>query len=157
MVEIERKFLVESSDYKALASKQYRIVQGFLSTHPERVVRVRIKADQGYLTIKGKSDASGLSRYEWEKEIPLAEAKELLKICEENSIDKIRYEVIVDRHMFEVDEFFGDNQGLVIAEIELKDQLETFTRPDWLGREVTGETHYYNSNLIRNPYKDWSV
>ena len=157
MVEIERKFLVESQAYKKLASKQYRIVQGFLSTHPERVVRVRIKADQGYLTIKGKSDASGLSRFEWENEIPLIEAEELLKICEENTIDKIRYEVIVGKHTFEVDEFFGDNKGLVVAEVELKDQLETFSRPDWLGREVTGEIHYYNSNLIKNPYKNWKV
>ena len=157
MVEIERKFLVESSAFKALASKQYRIVQGFLSTHPERVVRVRIKADQGYLTIKGKSDASGLSRFEWENEIPLADAEELLKICEDTTIDKIRYEVIVGKHTFEVDEFFGDNKGLVVAEVELQDQPETFSRPDWLGREVTGEIHYYNSNLTKNPYKDWKI
>lgn len=157
MIEIERKFLVESDEYKALASKQYRIVQGFLNTHPERVVRVRIKGETGYLTIKGKSDVSGLSRYEWERQIPIAEAKELLQICEENTIDKIRYEVVVKGHTFEVDEFLGDNKGLVIAEVELKDQLETFSRPSWLGREVTGEVHYYNSNLIKNPYKEWEV
>ncbi len=149
MVEIERKFLVKSEAYKELASKKYRIVQGFLNSDPERVVRVRIKEDKGFLTVKGKSDVSGLTRFEWETEIPLADAESLLKICEEGLIDKIRYEVIVDGKTFEVDEFFGNHRGLTIAEIELEHTLETFKRPNWLGEEVTGQTQYYNSNLAK--------
>lgn len=155
MLEIERKFLVKSEAYKALASKQYRIVQGFLNSNPERVVRVRIKEDKGFLTVKGKSDISGLTRFEWEMEISLEDAENLLKICEKGSIEKIRYEVIVEGKTFEVDEFFGNNKGLTIAEIELEDKLETFKRPSWLGEEVTGQTQYYNSNLIENPYSNW--
>ncbi len=155
MLEIERKFLVKSEAYKALASKQYRIVQGFLNSNPERVVRVRIKEDKGFLTVKGKSDISGLTRFEWEVEISLEDAENLLKICEKGSIEKIRYEVIVEGKTFEVDEFFGNNKGLTIAEIELEDKLETFKRPSWLGEEVTGQTQYYNSNLIENPYSNW--
>ena len=154
-MEIERKFLVKSEAYKALASKQYRIVQGFLNSNPERVVRVRIKEDKGFLTVKGKSDISGLTRFEWEMEISLEDAENLLKICEKGSIEKIRYEVIVEGKTFEVDEFFGNNKGLTIAEIELEDKLETFKRPSWLGEEVTGQTQYYNSNLIENPYSNW--
>lgn len=157
MVEIERKFLVKSDAYKELASKKYRIVQGFLNSHPERVVRVRIKEEKGFLTVKGKSDVSGLTRFEWETEIPLADAENLLKICEEGNINKIRYEVIVEGKTFEVDEFFGTNKGLTVAEIELENQLETFKRPSWLGEEVTGQTQYYNSNLIINPYSKWEV
>src|SRR5690554_5836247 len=157
MVEIERKFLVKSDAYKELASKKYRIVQGFLNSDPERVVRVRIKEDKGFLTVKGKSDVSGLTRFEWETEIALADAENLLKICEDGIIDKIRYEVIVEGKTFEVDEFFGANKGLTVAEIELKNQLETFKRPSWLGEEVTGQTQYYNSNLIINPYSKWKV
>jgi len=155
MLEIERKFLVKSEAYKALASKQYRIVQGFLNSNPERVVRVRIKEDKGFLTVKGKSDISGLTRFEWEMEISLEDAENLLKICEKGSIEKIRYEVIIEGKTFEVDEFFGNNKGLTIAEIELEDKLETFKRPSWLGEEVTGQTQYYNSNLIENPYSNW--
>ncbi len=157
MIEIERKFLVTSDTYKSVASKKYRIVQGFLNSNSERVVRVRIKEDKGFLTVKGKSDVSGLSRFEWEIEIPLSDAENLLKICEKGVIDKIRYEVIIDGKTFEVDEFLGDNQGLVIAEIELKNPFETFKRPVWLGEEVTGKTQYYNSNLIINPYNKWSI
>lgn len=155
MYEIERKFLVKSDAYKALASKQYRIVQGFLSSDPERIVRIRIKDDKGFLTVKGKSDVSGLTRFEWETEIPLLDAENLIKICEKGIIDKVRYEVVVEGKTFEVDEFLGENKGLVIAEIELEDKLETFKRPSWLGNEVTGQTKYYNSNLISNPYKNW--
>lgn len=157
MIEIERKFLVKSDAYKSLASKQYRIVQGFLNSNPERVVRVRIKENKGFMTVKGKSDISGLARFEWETEILLSDAENLLKICEKGIIDKIRYEVIVERKTFEIDEFFGDNQGLVIAEIELENKLETFKRPTWLGEEVTGQAKYYNSNLIVNPYNKWEV
>lgn len=155
MLEIERKFLVKSEAYKALASKQYQIVQGFLNSNPERVVRVRIKDDKGFLTVKGKSDISGLSRFEWETEIPLADAESLLKICEKGIIEKIRYEVIFEGKTFEIDEFFGDNKGLTVAEVELDNKLETFKRPTWLDEEVTGQTKYYNSNLIENPYINW--
>lgn len=155
MQEIERKFLVNSDAYKTLASKKYRIVQAFLSSDPERVVRVRLKGDKGYLTIKGKTDVSGLSRFEWETEISPQDVENLLKICEKGIIDKIRYEVEVEGKTFEVDEFFGDNEGLVIAEVELNSELETFKRPTLLAEEVTGLPQYYNSNLISNPYKNW--
>lgn len=155
MQEIERKFLVNSDVYKTLASKKYRIVQAFLNSDPERVVRIRLKADKGYLTVKGKSDVSGLSRFEWETEISPQDVENLLKICEKGIIEKNRYEVIVDGKTFEVDEFLGDNKGLVVAEIELESKLETFKRPIWLAEEVTGKTEYYNSNLIKRPFKDW--
>lgn len=157
MQEIERKFLVKSDAYKALASKEYRIVQGFLNSNPERVVRVRLKGNKGFLTVKGKSDISGLSRFEWETEISPQDVENLLKICEKGIIEKTRYEVMVEGKIFEIDEFSGENKGLVIAEIELESKLETFKRPTWLGKEVTGQTKYYNSNLIANPYKQWSV
>ncbi|MGE4347728.1 MAG: CYTH domain-containing protein [Flavobacteriaceae bacterium] len=157
MIEIERKFLVKSDAYKSLASKQYRIVQGFLNSNSERVVRVRIKENKGFLTVKGKSDISGLTRFEWETEISLLDAENLLKICEKGIIDKMCYEVIVEGKTFEIDEFFGDNKGLVIAEIELESTLETFKRPIWLGEEVTGQIKYYNANLIANPYNKWKV
>lgn len=155
MLEIERKFLVLSDAYKQEALKQYRIVQGFLNSNPERVVRVRIKGDKGFITVKGKSDVAGLSRFEWEKEISVIEAEELLNLCEKGIIDKVRYEVLFAGKLFEIDEFFGENKGLVVAEIELQDKLETFERPLWLGEEVTGKQEYYNSNLIKNPYCDW--
>lgn len=155
MQEIERKFLVISNDFKKEAHKRTRIVQGFLNTHPERTVRIRIKGEHGYLTIKGKSNQSGLSRFEWEKEIPLAEAEELFPLCEPGIIDKIRFEVKVGNHTFEIDEFRGENEGLVIAEVELESENEAFESPDWLGEEVTAEDRYYNSNLSKNPYKTW--
>lgn len=155
MQEIERKFLVTSSDFKKEAHKQTRIVQGFLNTHPERTVRVRTKGNHGYLTIKGKSNPSGLSRFEWEKEIPLAEAEELFPLCEPGMIDKVRFEVNMGNHTFEVDEFRGENEGLIMAEVELRYENEAFESPDWLGEEVTGENKYYNSSLSKNPYKSW--
>lgn len=155
MQEIERKFLVNSEIYKTLSSKNYPIIQGFLNSHPERIVRVRIKEKKGFLTVKGKSDSSGLSRFEWETEIPLSDAKMLLNICEKGIIEKIRHEVVIEGKVFEIDEFSGENQGLVIAEIELENKLETFKRPTWLGKEVTGQTKYYNSNLITRPYTTW--
>ena len=154
-LEIERKFLVKSEDYKGLARKHYRIVQGYLSSNPERTVRVRIKGERGYLTVKGIANDSGLTRFEWEKEIAVAEADELLKICEPGVIDKIRYEVDFGNHTYEVDEFSGDNRGLVIAEIELSDENEAFDKPDWLGDEVTGDKRYYNSMLSLKPFSRW--
>jgi len=152
--EIERKFLVKG-EFKNLASKATRIVQGYLSSIPERTVRVRIKGDKGYITIKGIGNASGASRYEWEKEIPASEVEDLLKICEPGVIDKTRYLVKVDNHTFEVDEFYGDNMGLVLAELELSSEDESFQKPNWLGEEVTGNTKYFNSMLMKNPFTKW--
>lgn len=152
--EIERKFLVKG-EFKSQAIRSVRIIQGYLSSVPERTVRVRVKENKGYLTIKGKADETGVSRYEWEKEIPEAEARELLQLSEPGMIDKTRYLVPAGKHIFEVDEFYGDNAGLVIAEIELFDENETFQKPAWLGEEVTGDLRYYNAMLTRNPYKKW--
>ena len=153
--EIERKFLVKSADFKKEANKETRITQAYLSSIPERTVRVRIKGTKGFLTVKGIANQSGASRYEWEKEIPVSKAEELLKICESGAIDKTRYEIKSGDYIFEVDEFYGDNEGLIVAEIELKDESDIFDRPQWLGEEVTGDAKYYNSNLKKNPYKKW--
>lgn len=155
MVEIERKFLVLSEAYKAEAFKTTRIVQGFLNSHPERTVRVRVKENQGYLTVKGLTSSDGVTRFEWEKEISKTDAEALLTLCEKGIIDKIRYEVKVANHIYEVDEFFGENQGLVIAEIELQHINEPFEKPSWLGMEVTNQIKYYNSQLAKHPYKIW--
>lgn len=152
--EIERKFLVEG-DYKAEAYEQSRIVQGYISSARGRTVRIRICGEKGYITIKGASNASGTSRYEWEKEIPIAEAQELMKLCEPGVIDKTRYLVRSGRHTFEVDEFYGENQGLVVAEVELKHEDEPFAKPGFVGQEVTGDVRYYNSQLMKHPYTTW--
>ena len=153
--EIERKFLVNSDAFKEASIKQQRITQGYLSSVPERTVRVRIKGKTGFLTIKGIGNASGTSRYEWEKEISLAEAQDLLAICKPGVIDKTRYNVVVGNHIYEVDEFYGDNEGLVVAEVELKAEDEAFEKPSWLAEEVTGDPKYFNSMLMQNPYKNW--
>lgn len=153
--EIEKKFLVKGN-FKDRAASATRIVQGYLSSVPERTVRVRIKGDKGYITIKGIGNVSGATRYEWEKEIPVNEVEELLKICEPGVIDKTRYNVKAGNHTFEVDEFYGENQGLVVAEIELSSETESFEKPDWLGEEVTGDKKYYNSMLMKNPFTKWS-
>lgn len=155
MIEIERKFLVISNAFKTEAFKKTQITQGFLNTHKERTVRVRLKGDVGFITVKGKSTSDGLSRFEWEKEIPKQEAELLLKLCQPTIIDKIRYEVKAENHIFEIDEFFGENEGLVIAEIELEDEKETFKKPKWLGNEVTGSIKYYNSQLSKQPFNSW--
>ena len=155
MIEIERKFLVKSDAFKNEACQKFRIIQGFLNRDPERTVRVRLKDDKGILTVKGLSSDDGLSRFEWEKEISKNDAKALLEFCEIGVIDKIRYEIKVNNHIFEVDEFFGDNEGLVIAEVELQSEDETFSKPDWLGEEVTGNIKYYNSQLSKQPYNSW--
>ncbi len=152
--EIERKFLV-TGEFKSLASRQTRIVQGYLNSVPERTVRVRIKGDKGFLTIKGIGNASGASRFEWEKEISLQEAEQLLAICEPGVIDKIRYLVPSGHHTFEVDEFFGENEGLTVAEVELNSEDEAFVKPTFIGEEVTGDSKYYNSMLMKNPFKKW--
>ncbi|MFW5708215.1 MAG: CYTH domain-containing protein [Bacteroidota bacterium] len=152
--EIERKFLVKG-DFKSNAFNKIRIKQGYLSSVPERTVRVRIKGSNGFITIKGESNATGTSRYEWEKQIPANEAEELLALCEPGVIDKTRYLVKTKNHTFEVDEFYGDNEGLVIAEIELGSEDEAFEKPEWLGEEVTGEKKYFNAMLSKKPYRFW--
>ena len=152
--EIERKFLV-AGDFKQGASESFRLIQGYISTDPDRTVRVRINGSQGFLTIKGRSCADGLSRYEWEKEIPVEEARELMELCGPGVVDKTRYLVPFEGHVFEVDEFYGSNQGLVLAEIELADEQETFRKPSWLGEEVTGDIRYYNSMLMKCPFTEW--
>ena len=156
MTEIERKFLVTSEQFKREAFLQNRIVQGYLSSVPERTVRIRIKGKKGFLTIKGKGNASGMSRLEWEKEIPHNEAELLLSICEKGEIDKIRYEIKKGNHIFEVDVFLGENEGLILAEIELNSESESFEKPDWLGDEVTNDERYYNAYLSKNPYNNWN-
>ena len=152
--EIERKFLVKG-EYQSLATQSHRITQGYISSHPERNVRIRIKEDKGFLTIKGKGNESGTTRFEWEKEISLAEAKELMKLCEPGVIDKTRFLIPIGAHIFEVDEFYGENDGLTMAEIELSSEDETFQKPEWLGDEVTGDIKYYNSQLMKNPFTKW--
>ena len=154
-LEIERKFLI-TGDFKTESYQATRITQGYLSSVPERTVRVRVKGEKGFLTIKGKGNVSGTSRYEWEKEIPVEEARELLQLCEPGIIDKTRYLIRHEGHLFEVDEFHGDNVGLVVAEIELEKENENFLRPAWLGKEVTGDRKYYNAMLSKNPYTRWA-
>ena len=155
MIEIERKFLVTSEAFKTESFTQNRIAQGYLSSVPGRTVRVRIKGNMGFLTIKGASNESGLSRFEWEKEIPIDEAIVLLKLCEEGVIDKTRFEVKIRNHIFEIDEFYGENEGLIIAEIELNSETEAFEKPNWLGKEVTNDRRYNNSYLSKKPFKNW--
>ena len=154
--EIERKFLVRG-DYRVEEFKSVRIVQGYLCSDPERTVRVRIKGDKAFITIKGAGSVTGVSRFEWEKEIPVPEAEELLGLAEPGVIDKTRHLIRNSDgiHLWEVDEFHGDNEGLVMAEIELSDENEKFARPEWLGEEVTGNPAYYNSSLSKNPFKNW--
>ncbi len=145
--EIERKFLV-NGDFKPGAVRKMSITQAYLCSEPGRTVRVRIRDDKAFLTIKGKSSASGASRFEWEKEIPVKEAKDLLKLCEPGIIEKTRYIVPEAGGLqFEVDEFYGTNAGLLLAEIELPAEDHPFTKPGWLGKEVTGDPRYYNSSL----------
>ena len=149
--EIERKFLVQAS-WKP-QDEGIKIAQGYLSTVPERTVRVRIKGDKGYLTIKGKNQ--GISRAEFEYEIPIGDAEDLLKLAEQPILSKTRY---LEQHgncLWEIDVFAGENQGLVVAEVELPDEQADFSRPDWLGKEVSGDVRYYNANLIKKPFSLW--
>ena len=154
-LEIERKYLVTSDAFKAEAISETRIVQAFLNTDPERTVRVRIHGDRAFLTVKGKSNAEGTTRFEWEREIGVHEAEALLQLCEPGEISKTRFEVQVGNHIFEVDQFYGDNEGLIVAEIELSKEDEAFEKPMWLGAEVTGDVRYYNSNLTKKPFISW--
>lgn len=154
--EIERKFLV-CGDFKDQAFNSTHILQGYIASGNGRTVRVRIRDEKGYLTIKGPSDISGIARYEFEREIPLSDAQDLMKICEPGIIDKTRYLVKSPdgAHTFEVDEFYGDNEGLVMAEVELTNEQEYFEKPSFIGREVTGDCRFYNSHMRKNPYKFW--
>ena len=154
-LEIERKFLVCNDGYRREAFRSSRIKQGYICSERGRTVRVRIRDDKGYLTIKGASDEKGLSRYEFEKEILLDEAEQLLKLCEPGMIDKTRFLVKSGSHTFEVDEFYGENEGLVIAEVELQSEDELFEKPHFIGREVTGDRRYYNSHLLKHPFSVW--
>lgn len=153
--EIERKFRVVDDSYRKMAVSSSHIVQGYLCSDTGRTVRVRICRGLGYLTVKGPSVDNGLSRYEWEQTISLVDAESLLQLCLPGVIDKNRYLVPVGKHVFEVDEFFGDNEGLVMAEVELSAADEDFERPAFLGEEVTGDRRYYNSMLRKQPYKTW--
>ena len=155
MIEIERKYLVLSDDFKKEAFSKKRIKQGYLSSVPERTVRIRIKEDKAFLTIKGASNETGMSRFEWEKEIPVDEAEKLLLLCEKGIIDKTRFEIKKGLYVYEVDEFYGENDGLVMAEIELKSEHDSFEKPRWLGDEVTNDKRFYNSYLSKNPFSKW--
>ena len=155
-IEIERKFLVLSDRYKTEARAADRIAQGYIGTVPGRTVRIRIRGAKGFLTIKGNSSADGLQRYEWEKEIPLSEAEELLRLCEPGIIDKVRYLVDYCGHTFEVDEFHGLNEGLTIAEVELGSPDEPYESPSWLGKELTGDPRFYNKYLSKHPFCSWA-
>lgn len=149
--EIERKFLVKG-EFRGEATGKTRIVQGYICSDKGRTVRVRICGDKGYLTVKGAASASGLSRYEFEREVPLEDAEQMFRLCEQGAIDKERYLVPYGQHTWEVDVFHGPNEGLILAEIELSAEDEPFERPAWLGKEVSGDRRYYNSMLMRNPY-----
>ena len=155
MQEIERKFLVQSLDFIAEAFHSQKIAQGYLNAAPERTVRIRIKDEKGFITIKGKGDESGTTRFEWEKEIDLQEAHALFELCESGAIDKTRYLIKKGNHTFEVDIFEGENKGLIVAEIELSDANEIFEKPSWLAEEVTGDEKYYNAYLSKKPFTTW--
>jgi CYTH domain-containing protein len=156
-IETERKFLVRTLDFKKTALSSRHLVQGYVAHEGGRSVRVRISDDKAFLTIKGPGDAKGMSRLEWEKEIPVDDARDLMTLCLSGIIDKRRYIVPCGStgRVFEVDEFYGDNEGLIVAEIELGGEDEEFPHPDWLGKEVTGDKRYYNASLSRHPFKDW--
>ncbi|QSS96095.1 CYTH domain-containing protein [Psychroflexus sp. ALD_RP9] len=155
MQEVERKFLVNSTRFIKEAESHYYIKQAYLNTHPQRSVRVRILAQTAFLTVKGQSSQDGTSRFEWEKPISILDAQQLLQLCEDYPIEKTRYVIPFGLHNYEVDVFEGENKGLILAEIELSKPNETFKKPDWLGKEVTGEIKYYNSSLSKKPFKKW--
>lgn len=151
-IEIERKFLVKSDAWREGPAGE-RIVQGYLCRDEERTVRVRIKGEKGFLTIKGSSE--GIARKEFEYEIPREEAEELLQICVPPLLDKVRYERRCGGHLWEIDEFAGENKGLIVAEIELEDEATEFEKPDWLGEEVSDDPRYYNACLADHPWSQW--
>lgn len=155
-VEIERKFLVKNDSFKQESFQKKYIKQGFLNSDKNRVVRIRVSDDKAFITVKGKSNIEGTTRFEWEKEILKDEAEKLLLLCEPSLIEKTRYLVKKGKHIFEIDEFYGDNNGLIVAEIELSSENEKFDKPSWLGKEVTGVLKYYNSILSKDPFKNWA-
>ncbi|WP_348946565.1 CYTH domain-containing protein [Chitinibacter sp. FCG-7] len=151
-IEIERKFLLKNSNWRDLVSNSTRIAQGYLNAEPARTVRVRVKGEVGFLTIKGKND--GISRLEFEYPIPASDALDMLKLCP-NVLDKTRHLVAIEGYTFEIDEFHGANSGLIVAEIELSSETEAFPQPAWLGAEVSGDARYYNSALSEKPFSSW--
>ena len=153
-IEIERKFLV-IDEKLVLPEKGKKVIQGYLSTSGNCTVRIRKADDKGFITIKGKTGESMMSRYEWEKEIPEHDAEELLQLCGSDILNKTRYDIFYMGHKFEVDIFHGENEGLIVAEIELNDESDFFEKPEWLGAEVTMDKRYYNSHLTKNPFKSW--
>jgi CYTH domain-containing protein len=155
-LEIERKFLVKNNSFKEVAFKKSYIKQGFLNSSKERTVRVRIIDNSAFLTVKGKSNKAGTIRFEWEKEIPVKEAQNLMLLTEKTVIEKHRFYIKSDQHVFEVDVFLGENFGLIIAEVELGSETENFIKPSWVDIEVTGEVKYYNSSLSNTPFKLWT-
>lgn len=155
MIEMERKFLVKNLDFISKARSFSNIKQGFLNKDPLRTVRIRLKENKGFITVKGLATDQGLSRFEWEKEIDYESATALLALCEKGIINKTRYEILVGTHVFEVDIFHGENNGLILAEIELETPKESFLTPEWLGQEVTGQEKYYNSQLSIKPFSLW--
>lgn len=155
MVEIERKFTLKNTNFLSSSVNSFKITQGYLNSSSSRTVRVRTKGDKAYLTIKGESSANGMSRYEWEKEIDVDDALQLLSLCEDFVIEKTRYELKVNDLVFEIDVFEGDNQGLIIAEVELQSEDQDVELPEWIDQEVTGDVRYYNSYLSNTPYNQW--
>ncbi len=159
MIEIERKFLPSAdfnlNEIQNLASKSFAITQGYICDDVQRTVRIRTKSDKGFITIKGIGNDGNVSRFEWEKEISVDEANALLKLCLKGVIRKMRYEVLFENHIFEIDVFDGDNKGLIIIELELESETEAFEKPDWLGEEVTTDNRYFNSYISQKPYLEW--
>jgi len=153
-IETERKFLVKNAKLN-LPSDGYAIIQGYICSGQSNTVRIRTIGAKGYITIKGSTGISGMSRYEWEKEILLSDAEELLKLCDGGYVTKTRYEIDYNGHIFEVDVFHGLNEGLIVAEIELESEDEKFDKPSWLGEEVTYDKIYRNSSLSKNPFINW--
>ena len=154
-LEIERKFLVLNKDYIKESFGHYDIVQGYIAHQNGNSVRIRITDNDALLTIKGPSDQKGMSRYEWNHHIDVADARELILLCGNDLIEKRRYLVHSGPHVFEVDEFYGDNEGLIIAEVELRSEVEAFAKPDFIGAEVTGDRRYYNAYLTKHPFCQW--
>ncbi|QOD60028.1 CYTH domain-containing protein [Polaribacter haliotis] len=154
-VEIERKFLVKNNNFKQESYNKTYIKQGYLNSDEKRVVRVRITDTEAFITIKGKSNKKGTTRFEWEKSISVLDAQQLLLLSEPTLIEKTRFYVKKGNHTYEIDEFLGDNLGLIVAEIELNSEDENFEKPTWLGKEVTGDLKYYNSRISKHPFKNW--
>ena len=153
-VEIERKFLLKNQDWKTIADSGVNIKQGYLNSHIERVVRIRLHGNKGVLTVKGKTNHT--SRLEFEYEIPFNEAVEMLALCEKPIIDKIRYEVDFENNTWEIDVFDGENKGLIVAEVELSDENQKIEIPSWIGEEVSHDSKYYNAALINFPFSKWT-